>query len=207
MKFVLFVEGDTERLCIGEFLKRWLDPQLSERVGIQPVKFTGYANFNKEVVKKANAHLNSPKESEIIAVIGLLDLAGPGFYPKHVKTADEKYAWGKKHFEEEVNNERFRMFFAVHEFEAWLLSQPDIFPREVQPALKKIPHPERVNFDEPPAKLLKRIYREKLRRNYHKTTHGKLLFKKLDPNIAVSKCPYLKAMLQDMLKMAKDAGL
>ena len=39
MKFVLFVEGHTER-AIPEFLKRWLDPQLSQRAGIQTVRFS-----------------------------------------------------------------------------------------------------------------------------------------------------------------------
>ena len=44
--------------------------------------------------------------------------------------------------------EKFRLFFAVHEFEAWLLSQPDIFPREIKNALQnRIAQPEQVNFD------------------------------------------------------------
>jgi hypothetical protein len=31
MKFVLFVEGYTEKKALPEFLKRWLDPRLSQR--------------------------------------------------------------------------------------------------------------------------------------------------------------------------------
>jgi len=41
MKFVLFVEGPTERLSLPSFLKRWLDARLNQPVGIQPVKFEG----------------------------------------------------------------------------------------------------------------------------------------------------------------------
>ncbi|MHB1425063.1 MAG: hypothetical protein ACYC3I_17975 [Gemmataceae bacterium] len=43
--------------------------------------------------------------------------------------------------------------------------------------------------------------------NEKKTTYGKQLFSKLDPLVAVSKCPYLKAMLDEMLLLAKAAGL
>jgi hypothetical protein len=38
-------------------------------------------------------------------------------------------------------------------------------------------------------------------------TYGKQLFAKLDPMTAVPKCPYLKAMLEEMLRLAKVAGL
>ncbi len=41
MKFVLFVEGHTEKAAVGPFLKRWLDPQLSSPVGIKTVRFEG----------------------------------------------------------------------------------------------------------------------------------------------------------------------
>jgi hypothetical protein len=157
---------------------------------------------------KARMHLQGPKRSEVVAVIGLLDLYGPTFYPLDRTTVDERFAWAKEHFEKEVNLEKFHLFFAVHEFEAWLLSQPDIFSRDITNAFpSKIEHPERVNFAEPPAKLLDRVFQQQTRRNYKKTTYGKQLFAKLDPNIAIGKCPYLKALLDEMLALAKAAGL
>ena len=153
-------------------------------------------------------HLDGPAQSEIVAVIGLLDLYGPNFYPDHLTTAAERYSWAKSHFEREVARERFRMFFAVHEFEAWLLSEPDIFPREIKSALPgKISRPEQVNFDEPPARLLDKIYKARLKKNYKKTTHGKELFAKLNPETATAKCPYLATMLEEMHTLAKAAGL
>ncbi len=208
MRFILLVEGKTERDAAAEFLKRWLDPQLRQPVGIQPVPFDGYADLVRKMATKAQMHLEGPKQSEIVAVIALLDLYGPTFYPPDKKTADERFAWGKDHFERQVGLARFRMFFAVHEFEAWLLSQPDIFSRDIKEALQdKAAHPERVNFDEPPAKLLDRVYKQHATRNYKKTTYGKQLFAKLDPTVASSKCPYLKALLDEMLALAKAAGL
>jgi hypothetical protein len=207
MRFILLVEGKTERDSAAAFLKRWLDPRLSQPVGIQPVPFDGYADLIRKMAMKARMHLEGPKQSEVVAVIGLLDLYGPDFYPATKTTATERYEWAKQHFEREVNLERFRMFFAVHEFEAWLLSDPDIFPPPVRHALPKtVAQPERVNFDEPPYKLLDRIYMKQTQRHYKKTTYGKQLFAKLDPAIASAKCPVLKAMLEEMLELAKACG-
>lgn len=207
MKFVLLVEGDTEKLAVREFLKRWLDPQLENRVGIQVVRFKGYAELVRKVAKKAQTHLDGPRNEEIIAVVGLLDLYGPDFYPGYAQTADQRYDWGVQHLEKEVDRKRFRMFFAVHEFEAWLLSQPAIFPPRIQSGLPgKITQPETVNFDQPPAKLLDKVYKARTKRTYKKTTYGKDLFRKLDPSVAVERCPRLKEMLSEMLRLAKDAG-
>ncbi|REJ94826.1 MAG: DUF4276 family protein [Planctomycetota bacterium] len=208
MKFVLLVEGDTEKLAAGDFLSRWLNPQLERNVGIQVVRFSGYSELLRKVATKAQMHLDGPRQSQVIAVIGLIDLYGPHeFYPSHAKTADERYEWGTRHIEKEVGRDRFRMFFAVHDFEAWLLSQPTIFPSDIKSALPgKIAQLEAVNFDEPPAKLLDKVYKARTRRNYKKTTYGRELFGKLDPVVAAQKCPRLSQMLNEMLRLAKSAG-
>lgn len=208
MKFILLVEGKTERDSVAAFLKRWLDPQLRQPVGIQVVAFDGYANLVREMAKKVRMHLEGPGRGEIIAVIALLDLYGPTFYPLEKTTVEERYEWGKQHFENEVNQKLFRFFFAVHEFEAWLLSQPGIFPREIEKAFpSRIAQPERINFVQPPAKLLDQIYSRRMNRSYKKTTYGKQLFARLDPEIAAGKCPYLKALLDEMLTLSKAAGM
>ncbi len=204
MKFVLFVEGPTEK-CLPSFLKHWLDPKLKKTVGVQAVRFTGWPQLVKDSPKKAKMHLES---SDVIGVIALIDLYGPTFYPKSMTTVDERFQWAKADLETKVGDARFRQFFAVHETEAWLLSNPDLFPPEVRNAFPgKVQHPEEVNFDEPPAKLLARLYEEKTKRTYMKVRHGKELFDRLDPNVAYAKCPYLKKMLDEMLAMAKAAGL
>jgi len=43
-------------------------------------------------------------------------------------------------------------------------------------------------------------------REYKKVTHGTDLFRKLDPELACSKCPQLKKMLDYMLEAAVGAG-
>lgn len=205
MRFVLFVEGDTEK-ALPPFLKRWLDPKLSERVGISPVRFTGWAELRREVRKRTHLYLNGPRANEIIAVVSLLDLYGPSFYPAHLTGAQERYDWAKSEIEREVSHPKFRQFFAVHETEAWLLSQPELFPAQVSGKFPgRINEPETINFTEPPSHLLNRLYKEKLHRTYKKIVNGKELFDRLNPEIAYNRCPRLKELLDEMLNLAQEA--
>ena len=84
MKFVLFVEGHTERKAIPSFLKRWLDPKLRQPVRIQPVLFVGWSEFQHKIARSARLHLNGPEAEQIIAAVGLLDLHGPSFFPVEI---------------------------------------------------------------------------------------------------------------------------
>ncbi len=212
MRFILLVEGDTEHAALPEFLKRWLDPKLDRPVGIRAVNLGGNSEYVKEVVKMAAKQLNDPKRQEIIAVIGLLDLYGlpKGFFPPNLSDAQDRYSWAKQELEKRVRQARFRQFFAVHDVEAWLLSDPDnkYFPQQIKSALHRVAaNPEAVNFNQPPAELLIKLYREKLKnREYRKVPDGCDLFRELDPEIAYRKCPRLKEMLDEMLKLAKESG-
>lgn len=207
MKFVLLVEGHTEDKALPKFLKRWLDPRLAKPVGIKPVHFEGWSELVKDAPRKALMYLNGPDKDEIIAVIALIDLYGPTFFPKTLQTANERYDWAREDLEKKVDHPRFFQFFAVHETEAWLLAAPELFPAEVRNALlAKAANPETVNFDEPPAKLLERLYSQKTGRRYKKVTHGRELFGRLDPNVAYGKCPRLRELLDKMLELAEAAG-
>lgn len=208
MKFVLFVEGDTEKKVLKEFLKRRLDPQLNKPVGIKVVLLKGWQNYVKDIAKKVELHLSGQTGADVIAAIGLLDLYGPTFYPPAKTDTEAKRAWAKEHLETVVTSNRFRQHFAVHEVEAWLLAAPAGLPDEVANALPgRCSRPESVNFEEPPSKLLDRLYYEKLKKHYKKITDGTNLFRKLDPEVVCAKCPHLKALLDEMLQLAKDAGL
>ncbi len=205
MRFILFVEGDTEQKAVPSFLKRWLDPKLERPVGIKPIKFQGWAEMQKGMLKKAKMYLEGPMHSDVFGVIGLMDLYGPSFYPDGLTTASERLSWARNKLEESVASDRFRMFFAVHEIEAWLLSQPQLFPEPVKKVVEKsCKNPEDVNFDAPPSKLLGQLYQNKTGRTYKKVTYGGQLFAKLDPELAANKCPELKRMLECMLQMAND---
>jgi Domain of unknown function (DUF4276) len=209
VRFILFLEGHTEQSGIARFLKRYLDPpRLKERVAITCVRFAGWSEMVKDLGQLAYLHLNDPKyRDQTIGLVALLDLYGPSFYPSHVETASQRVSWAKAHFEKKVKHPKFRMFFAVHEVEAWFLSDLSLFPSELRKALsRKVKKPESVNFDTPPKALLKRLYREKLKREYKQVTQGIEFFAQLDPKAASAMCPYLKAMLDDMVSMAEGAG-
>ena len=206
MRFILFVEGYTEDKALPAFLKRWLDARLMKPVGIRVVRFEGWPELVKDVAKKAKMHLNGPCKEAIIAVISLLDLYGPTFYPETSKESSQRYDWAKQYMEQLVSEQKFFQFFAVHEVEAWLLSDPEIFPQKVKNAFpKKIDRPETVNFTEPPAKLLERLYSLHTHRSYKKVVHGRELFGKLNPEIASQKCPRLRELLDKMLELAREA--
>jgi len=205
MKFILLVEGATEQKAVPLFLKRWLDPKLEKPVGIKAVKFQGWSELFEEMPKKARMYLEGPMYDDVLGVIGLMDLYGPSFYPDDKTTPSERLTWGKKELERKVGLERFRMFFAVHEIEAWLLSEPQLFPKEMRTTIeRRSKTPEDVNFETPPSKLLQDLYWHKSKRTYKKVVYGSQLFRKLNPELAAQKCPQLKEMLNAMLQMAKD---
>lgn len=204
MKIILLVEGETEKKALPQFFRRWLNGKIDPLPAIHTVNAKGCDNHLKECALKASMYL---KENDVAAVFGLLDLYGPKSIPGHCKTTQEKCAYLRERLEKEIDSPRFKQHFAVHELEAWLLSQPDIFPIEVKRAFPgRITSPEQVDSTEPPAKLLTRLYRERIKRDYKKTAHGVELFSRLDPNVAYAKCPALAALLNDMLACLKIAA-
>ncbi len=204
MKFVLFAEGHTEKKALPPFLKRWLDPQLAKPIAIKVVRFDGWQDYERDIAAKVRLHMIGPGGADVIAAIGLIDLYGPTFYPSPQKTVAQRIAWATDYFSKKVNNARFRQHFAVHETEAWLLSDSSVLPVTL-PAKSK--RPEEVNFAHPPARLLDELYRSQLKRPYKKVVDGYNLFSKLSPETAESRCPYFKSLLHDMLGLAKQAQI
>lgn len=204
MKFVLFVEGKTEQKALPNFFRRWLEPRLKTHPGITTVRFHGWSEYDRDIAKKVSLHISGPNQSDIIAAIGLIDLYGPTIYPPNLSTSDKRYAWGKTYFEDKVKNAKFRHYFAVHETEAWLLAEPENIPVAISRNLTK---PEKVNFNEPPAKVLQKAYYSAEKRAYKKLVDGYNLFESLSPDAAYNKCPYLRQMLDEMLALAKQCGL
>lgn len=209
MKFIMIVEGQTERLAIQEFLKRWFDSKLSEKVGIKQRMF-GRGDFKSRIKKQALKHIEEDSNQEILGVICLMDIYGFGSdYEGVRRNVNALFKDQKKTIEKYVNHKQFRMFFAVHEFEAWLLSDPSIFPVDFQTDLTKYSSkPENVNFKNHPSKVIQNIYnKRKSKRSYKKTTDGPDLFSRLSPQVVYDKCPHFKMMLDEMVQMALAAGI
>ena len=158
MKFILFVEGHTEDNALPEFLNRCLNEKLTTRVGVKSVRFEGWHQLVKDAAGKVHEYLNQPKGLMTLSPSLAFDLYGPTFYPPEKSTSTERYNWAKAYMEKQVGHAKFRQFFAVHETEAWLLSDPTNFPFEIEKALiDKYPPPEEINFDRHPKKAIERI--------------------------------------------------
>jgi hypothetical protein len=56
MRFILFVEGYTEDKTLPNFLKKWLDPRLTNPIGIRTVRFEGWSELVKDAPLKAKMH-------------------------------------------------------------------------------------------------------------------------------------------------------
>ena len=71
MKFILFVEGYTERKATRDFLARCLRPHFlgGKSIGIDVVRFDGWAGLHRDVAKHARLYLDGPDRDKIIAVI------------------------------------------------------------------------------------------------------------------------------------------
>ena len=216
MKFLLIVEGYTEHSAVPDFLRRWLHSRDSlpktKKVGINVTNLKGGGKelFDR-IVSKAEYYLKGGgQDPTIIAVLGMLDLCNPSFdelwNPNGLSAADERYEWAVKHISDRVNHNQFRMFFAVHEVEAWLLSQPkNLRVKLSKPDREKCERPEEINFITPPSKLLNQRYSRDLKKNYKKIVDGNQLFSKLEPDVAYDKCPYLRKMLDEMESLAMKA--
>jgi len=178
VKIVLYVEGSTEK-AIPAFIKKWLDPKLPQPVTILPFA-----------------------DRKVHGAIGLIDFYGSGIGYRG-DTIKDQYAWARQHLESQVNDVRFIQHFAVHETEAWLLSDPSIFPTAVAHFLPKTQQPETINSINPPASLLRDLYYRKLRKKYKKPVEGASLFGRLNPDVAYSRCPHLQLLLDDALALAR----
>jgi hypothetical protein len=206
-QIALFVEGDTERgearrRTLPRFIHKWLDPQLPEerKVGITAVKFHGVSNYLDDLQKKVALYLDGGRANFVVGLVDLYGIPASRIDLSQCTTIKDKIIGARAYMRNLVakqHRQRFRQHFAVHEVEAWLLAYPEEWPAEVRAQITKRP-PEQVNFREPPAKFLKRILGR-----YKKTTTAMNLFPKVDPQIAIDKCPHLKLFMMDLLLLAK----
>lgn len=201
-RIALFVEGDSER-ALPQFFHKWLNSKLPNMssVGIHAVKFQGVSEFLYDLPTKIDLYLTERKANFVVGLVDLYGIPSNQINLSNHRTTAAKVVAARKHVRGLVApkfRDRFRQHFAVHEVEAWLLAYPHEWPTHVRNQIQKRP-PEQVNFNEPPAKLLKRL----LGTRYKKTVYAKKLFPKVDPQIAIAKCPFLKLLADDLLRIAR----
>lgn len=208
-QIALFVEGDTERgdarhRTLPAFFHKWLDPKLPQtsKVGIKAVKFQGVSNFLDDLAQKVALYLDNGRANVVCGLVDLYGIPANRLDLSKCTTIQSKVATARAFVRNLVPRQyqsRFRQHFAVHEVEAWLLAYPGEWPTHARPHIVKR-SPELVNFNEPPAKFLSRI----LGRRYKKTTTAMNLFPKVDPQVAIDACPFLKLLMEDLLLVANQ---
>jgi len=201
---VLLVEGHSERAALSPFLHRWLDPQLpaGQRVGLSVVRFEGISNYLDDVAQKTAMYLEKGAAQSVFGLVDLYGLPAHRFDFSRCATVAERVAQARSTIGSlipQCHRARFRQHFAVHEFEAWLLAYPDLWPSAVRGQIARRP-PEEVNFDEPPARFLRRL----MGRSYKKTVQARNILSRADPRIAVEKCPHLRELAEDLLRVARE---
>lgn len=196
MRFILIVEGDTEKRSIEGLIRKHLVEKTGQNIGVRAININGYGNFFRDLPQKVKKYLAGPDKEEILAIVGLMDLYKTPYARDVNCSIRERILQGTQLFEDSVKQDRFRMFFAVHEYEAWLLSDVEKFDPAIRGRIAShARNPEEVNTDEPPSKYLKRIYSEYLHREYKKTVDGKVLMGRVDPQKVYEKCPNFRAMI------------
>lgn len=200
MRFILVVEGDTEKRSIEGLIRKQITDKTGKNIGITTININGYGNFTHDIPKKVKKYLTGPDKDEILAVAGLMDLYKTPYAGDVNRTVQERIFQGTRLFEDSVQQDQFRMFFAVHEYEAWLLSDAEKFDPSIRNRIAShARYPEDVNTDEPPSKYLKRLYSEYLHREYKKTVDGKVLMGRINPEQVYEKCPNYREMIDFLI--------
>jgi hypothetical protein len=171
------------------------------KVGIYAVNFQGVSNYLDDLPRKLDEYLTDGHANFVVGLVDLYGLPDARIDLSDCGTVKEKVVKARREIRAMVPVEfrdLFRQHFAVHEVEAWLLAYPKRWPANVRGQIARRP-PEEVNFNEPPAKFLKRI----LGGQYKKTVRARNIFPVEDPQTAIEKCPFLRLLAEDLLKIAK----
>lgn len=201
MRVVLLVEGDTEKRSVPHLLRRALEGRGVPNIGVDAVSCVGSANVIAGLPDQVRRIFNGPRRGDVAAIVCLLDVKG---LPEALRrgSVDESCEAVRRHVVASVSDRRVRAHFAVHEVEAWILGDEEVLPAPVRDALpNRARHPERVNDQEPPSKLLGRLYRRHVLRDYKKIVDGTHLLSKADPARIENTCPHFKALIDDLRRL------
>lgn len=222
-RLLVLVEGQSEEI----FVKQTLAPHLAEYgVYVQPpiVLWTkrmpagggfrgGVSNWNQ--IRRSLMPLTHDADAWITT---LLDFYGlPGDFPAlqgAVNQGDAKEAVKavQTGFEQAVNHPRFIPFIALHEFEAWVFSQPDTVAEhfgggkhladKLRKAVQGAGEPELINHGEqthPKARL------QALGTGYKETSDGPTLIDKIGIDAIRGVCPHFDGWLKRLEALGEGA--
>ena len=197
MRIALIVEGDTESALKGALLRL-----IAERVSTRHMpRFTWNVQRGRiptgDSLRKLVARILKDRRQHPDAVIALTDVyTGPVIAFRDAADAKSKMArW--------VGPEsRFYAHAAQYDFEAWLIPYWGVIQRLTGSNRRQPAHPERINHNKPPSRLLNEIFSAgTYRRSYIKTIDAQKILAGQDLTIAANACPELKSFLNTILTL------
>lgn len=223
IRLLILVEGQSEE----KFVKQVLAPHLLPEIGATPIILktrrdadgttfhggvTGWVKIRRELQRllgSGNAYV-----STLLDFYGLPD-DFPGLHAAVQSLAQEKVAALQESFAEAMGNPpRFIPFLALHEFEAWLFSAPEIvgehfgrddLPQKLAAIVRECGEAEAINHgkDTHPKARLQAL----LDRRYQEVGDGATLVEKIGITRIAEACPHFHAWLQQLeaLKALQDS--
>ena len=221
-RLIILVEGQSEEI----FVKQTLTPFLAERgVHVLPpiVLWTkripsgggfrgGVSNWSQ--IRRSLLPLTHDTNAWITTLLdfyglpddfpGYQEALGAGDRRQQVIALQERFAT-------EIRHPRLVPFFALHEFEAWLFTAPDVvadhfgnaaLAAKVRSAVEHAGNPELINHGEdthPKARLLK------MQTGYKETSDGPTLIEKIGIPAIRAACPHFSAWLDRLEALGQAA--
>lgn len=206
MSVVLLVEGQVESQLVRGFVRRCLARRIRDRSlpRLDFIAMGGAPNLVRSLPRDADNQYRSQRRPLVFGC--LIDIHEcPHSDPDLPLTERVRETEARlRQLIRERNQEAAhwtRFYFSVHESEAWLLSHPELFSEpSIQSRVRALAaRPETVNGKKPPSQHLNEFFLRSSRAcGYHKVIHGTPLWRSLDPAVAESRCPHLKAMIDDL---------
>ena len=204
-RIVILCEGDTEENAVRYFIwRQWEVDGLTE-IGLHTINLDSKL---ENVTKYARRYLN---ESGIVAVFTLVDLYGMNRVQHNAgddlaTKVNQVKQWLEEDLPPEMS-ERFHSHVSVHEVEAWLLADGHCLAKRLnEKNIKPDPNAETRNFENPPSRRLKELFKKHGRYDYYKLKDGVPLFKDAKFDTVYKSCSYFRAFY-DGLKTTAQAHL
>ena len=211
MTIVIYCEGETEQRVLP-FLLNYFQARRRADEAQARLSARSLNGVSAYLTKIGPAVRNRIDVEGDQVVFGLIDFYRCGLHFVRPKAQDtDTLARRVEHLESQIHEliptgcrRHFHQHFAVHEIEAWILSDEEpLHKRLGDSQLGPWPRPEEVNLNKSPSTQIMELYWNKRRESYQKTTDGENLLRKANPDRIYEKCPYFREFVDEVLEACK----
>ena len=192
-RWCLFVEGQTEKMGIERLLTaQGYKGRFAKR---QIIALNGRGKFFSRTL--AGQLLERSRGGALVAIllVDLYPLRPDGRTPEALKRSLRELVLSS--LERMGGGLRdLRVHVAVHDFEAWLIGDPEAVEKVLQRRMNLPKSPEKIDGERPPKKFLEAY-------GYKETTHGPRMAELLNPERVAERCPSFRAFWEDITGLLK----